>query len=243
MEPKETPVQNGNDNPSGSPTPAGTETPVEKTGDQGTPTPQENKEVVPNPKPDFHQDPAVQEYLNRQWENREKTLRDELTKEFETRFQPRNHPGDGDEKIPEWFGGTLEQWKSYKASVDEVTKTAEERAYQRFRNETESHAKAQKEANEFFESEVKAIEAESKVTVDRDKLIQTVIKYKLVDPETQRWNYRAAFEIIRGTATPNQDPNKDRKKLADATNKEGGGGEPEPKVYKTSEDFKKDRPW
>lgn len=234
----ETKVLNGTEDPSASPNPPANDG-GEKTGDQGTPSPQENKDGGAKVNPDFHQDPAVQEYLNRQWQTREAKLKEEMFAEFEKRHGSKKDDGKPDE-IPAWFGGNREQWEAYKQHTGEVITRAKEGAIEEFKKNQEAFQSAQKEANEWFDSEVKSLETDNKTTIDRNKLLEIVIKHELVDSKG-RWNYRAAYEILKG-ATPTQD-NKSRKALADATNKDGGGGEPEPKAYKTSDDFRKERPW
>lgn len=236
MDPKDDKVQNGTDNPSDSPNlPA--DDGGKKIEDQGTPPSPENKKEDAKPNPDFHNDPAVQEYLDRQWSNREAKLREE----FDAKYGKKPDQDPSADEIPGWFGGDAKQWKDYQAHLANTAKDTEERAYQKFKSERDAVDKAQKDANEWFESEIKAIETSAKTTIDRNKLLELVVKHELVDSKG-RWNYKAAYEILKG-ATSTQDPNKDRKKLADSTTQDGGGGEPESKTYKTSEDFRKERPW
>jgi len=80
---------------------------------------------------------------------------------------------------------------------------------------------------------------------DAEKLLKTVLDNQLIDTKG-RWNYRAGWKILTGqTAAPKPKPTgSDKKDLADATAKgSAGGGDPKPKPYMTSADFKKDRPW
>ena len=68
---------------------------------------------------------------------------------------------------------------------------------------------------------------------------------KLIDTEG-RWNYRAGMRILNGMqAAPAKKPDTtDKKQVAAASTSGGtGGGDPKPKSYMTSADFKKDRPW
>lgn len=208
--------------------------------DEGDQNSDENKDVP------FHQHPRWKqreeewnkkmEERDRQWEERFSTLKSELT-------PPK--PKDESVKIPEWFGGDENQWRAYQADQAKIIADAEERAFQRLQSTTSKESEAVKAANDWFEQSVKGIETETGETVDRNALLETVLKHELIDSKG-RWNYRAGFEILRaqsGTTKAKDSNLKDRKKLANATTDGDKGGEGTKFAGKTSEDFQKERPW
>ena len=157
-------------------------------------------------------------------------------------------------KIPSWFGGTQEQWDDYKSDRDAEIKQAEDRAVKAaldsIKGESTKEAKAVEEATTYMRSEMAAIEADKGLNptgakIEAEKLLRTVLDNQLIDTQG-RWNYRAGWKILTGqTAAPKPKPSgSDKKDLADATAKgSAGGGDPKPKPYMTSADFKRDRPW
>lgn len=151
-------------------------------------------------------------------------------------------------KIPAWFGGDQEQWDAYRADRDTELKAAEERAYERVKNEKSGEDKAVKEATEYMQSEITAIESDKELNpdgskIDPNKLLKFVLDNDLVDSKG-RWNYRAGFRMMRANGGTNAQNNTgDRKKIAGATTSESKA-ESTPKPYKTGADFKGgNRPW
>jgi len=151
-------------------------------------------------------------------------------------------------KIPSWFGGTQEQWDAYRADRDTEIKAAEERAIERIKGEKSSEEKAVKEATEYMQSEISAIETDKELNpdgskVDPNKLLKFVLDNDLVDSKG-RWNYRAGFRLMKANGgTTTQNNNGDRKKIAGATTSESKA-ESKPQAFKTSADFKGNkRPW
>ncbi len=161
------------------------------------------------------------------------------------------------EKIPKWFGGDQEQWNDYRADLDARLLKAEERAIERVSDQStkkiEAETKAVEEATEYMRSELTAIAADKDLNpsgkpLDQkqaETLLKIVLDNELIDTKG-RWNYRAGMKILNGQkpAPKKLDEKKDRKALAGATvENSGGAGDDKPKTYKTSEDFKKKRPW
>lgn len=150
-------------------------------------------------------------------------------------------------KIPSWFGGDQEQWDAYRADRDAEIKAAEERAIERVKSEKSSEEKAIKEATDFMQSEIAAIESDKTLNpdgskVDPNKLLKFVLDNDLVDSKG-RWNYRAAYRIMRANSVSTTASTGDRKKIAGATTSDSKP-ESTPKDYKTSADFKgANRPW
>lgn len=246
-----------------------TESPAENNQDEADPSPEgEKKNTQEDPDKDtpFHEHPR--------WKERE----DEWTKRFndqETRHQEtlkQALDGIRDEfkearkenkeqvAIPEWFGGTQEQWNAYRADRDkellEAEERAEKRALDKFESKKTEESKAKeseetrvKEATEYMQAELKVLETDKTLNpdalkVDPTKLVQYTIDNMLIDAQG-RWDYRKAFRFMKaeGLIKPGTTVSKDRKELADATVDKESKGEPSPQNFKTSKDFKKNRPW
>ncbi len=151
-------------------------------------------------------------------------------------------------EIPSWFGGSQEQWDAYVAHEDQKIKEAEERAIERIKGEKTAEEKAIKEATDYMQSEITAIESDKELNpdgakVDPNKLLKFVLDNDLVDSKG-RWNYKAGFRIMRANSTSSTQTNtKDRKNIAGATTSESKA-ESKPQAFKTSSDFKGNkRPW
>lgn len=149
-------------------------------------------------------------------------------------------------KIPSWFGGTQEQWDAYRADRDAEIKIAEERAYERLNSAKTAQEKAVAEATSYMQSEVSTIESDKTLNptgakIDPNKLLKIVMDNDLVDSKG-RWNYRAGFRMMQASGKPSIPNAGERKTIAGATNSEAKG-ETKPSPYKTSNDFKKNRPW
>jgi len=112
-----------------------------------------------------------------------------------SKFQPKEEVN-----IPSWFGGDETAWKAYKADQDRLVDEAETRALKRIREEQESQDKRIKDANAWFESTVSELESTG-AKVDRNKLLKTAMDYELVDTKG-RWNYKAAYEILKRDEAP-----------------------------------------
>lgn len=159
-------------------------------------------------------------------------------------------------KIPVWFGGTQEQWNAYRADQERDLAVAEDRAIARLTKGREEATKAEEkavaDATTYLRSELSAIESDktlnpSGAKIEAEKLLKVVLDNQLIDTQG-RWNYRAGWKILTGTTVapaPKPKPvvSSEKKNLAEATNEEGARGEDKSKTYKTSADFKKDRPW
>jgi len=217
-------------------------------------TPGDNKNIP------FHEHPRWkqrEDEWNTRFNDQEKRHTDELTKAIDairTEIGDKRADNAAQTKIPAWFGGTQEQWDAYKADHDAELKAigdeAEKRAVDRIKREQEKEGKAVEEATAFLRSELAAMKADkdlnpSGAKIDAEKLWKVVLDNKLIDTEG-RWNYRAGMRILNGMqAAPAKKPDTtDKKQVAAASTSGGtGGGDPKPKSYMTSADFKKDRPW
>lgn len=239
---KNTPAENENENSSGSqPAPEGENQGAENK-EGSTPAGEENKQQ-PQQKVPFHEDPQVQEYLNRQWEQKEKNLRESLAKDFENRFAPKK--GEGEDSIPEWFGGDLKQWHAYQEYNRQMVEQAKQGAVETYQKQVQEQQGRVQEANDWFAYSISNIEGITGKKVDGNALLKYTLENngndnKFVD-KFGRWDYFKAFKEM---AAASQGTNLgDKKKLADGTMQDGGKPENEPKIFKTSQDFKKERPW
>ena len=214
-----------------------------KTDEAPVVTPEAPKPEEKAPLP-FHEDPKVQDYITRQLDVRLEAERVKIREEFS---HARKENAETD--IPDWFGGTPEQWEQYQAHQDGLLKSAEERAIKRISDEAKKESELVKAATDHFNTELTAIESDKDLNptgakIDPNKLLKCAMDNDLVDSKG-RWNYRAAFKVLSAqTTAPAEtvDDTKDRKELAGATTSEK---KPETKApaYKTQDDFKTKRPW
>lgn len=150
-------------------------------------------------------------------------------------------------EIPSWFGGTQEQWDAYRADRDQEIKQAEDRAIERIKGEKSTEEKAIKEATDYMQNEIAAIESDKELNpdgskVDPNKLLKFVLDNDLVDSKG-RWNYKAGFRMMKANSSTSVNANGDRKKIAGATTSESKA-ESKPQAFKTGADFKGGkRPW
>ncbi len=150
-------------------------------------------------------------------------------------------------KIPSWFGGTQEQWDAYRADRDAELKQAQKEAIESVKGEQTAQEKAVKDATDYMQAEIAAIESNKDINpdgakVDPNKLLKFVLDNDLVDSKG-RWNYRAGYKLMKQNGTSTTKTNEDRKRIAGATTSESKA-ESTPKPYKTSADFKgAKRPW
>ena len=222
------------------------------TDDTHSPDGDENNQDDPDKDKPFHEHPRWKQRetdWDRKFQEQEaKHQRDleDIRKEF---GDSRRENAEQVEK-PSWFGGTDEQWKAYRKDRDTELKQAEERAYERLNKAKSAEEKAVEEATAFMHSEVAAIESDKTLNptgakIDLNKLVKIAMDEKLIDSQN-RWNYRAAWRILRAeTAVPAKPApvvTKERKAIAGATGSESKP-ESKPVTYKTSADFKKNKPW
>jgi len=207
----------------------------------------DKKEDDPDKDKPFHQHPRWKE-RETEWDKRfnEQEMRhqDDL-KKMREEFGTAKKDNAGEVKIPSWFGGNQEQWDAYRADRDAEIKTAEERAYERVNSAKSAEQKAIDDATEYMQGEVTSIESDKTLNpdgkkIDPNKLLKIVMDNDLIDSKG-RWNYRAGFKIMKQASTSSPKTG-DKKFIAGATTSESKG-ESKPTAFKTSNDFKKNRPW
>jgi hypothetical protein len=148
-------------------------------------------------------------------------------------------------EIPSWFGGTPEQWSEYQKHEEQRLESFEKKFESKNNEAKLAEDKAIKEATDYMQSEISVIESDKKLNpegkkIDANKLLKLVIDNDLVDSKG-RWNYKAGMAFYKHSVKPIANI-VDRKKIA-AANTSENKGETKPTTFKTSEDFKKDRPW
>ena len=181
-------------------------------------------------------------------ETRHTTEIETIRKDIESKFEKkRENLADAD--VPEWFGGDAKAWEQYKAHEEARLLEAEERAIKRVEEKAEKGQKAIDEATTFFNDEVKVLETDKEINpegvkVDRNKLLKFTMDNDLVDSKG-RWNYRAAFKLLKaGVSSAKNDSTDEKKKIAAAGLSENKSETKQTNVT-TSEDFRKEgaRPW
>lgn len=197
----------------------------------------------------FHKHPA---WLRREkeWQDRfnsQETRHQDDIKGIREEFGAARKENAEDTQIPSWFGGSQEQWNQYREFNDKQIKEAEERAIKRLTEEKSAETKAVEEATTFMQEEIAFIETDKTINptgtkVDPNKLLKIVMDNDLVDSKG-KWNYRAGWRILQSmkpTSTPN---NNERKVIAGASSTHTQSGEVKPQAFKTTADFKKNKPW
>lgn len=186
--------------------------------------------------------------------NQQETRHQNDLKEIREEFGQQRKDNAASTKIPTWFGGTQEQWDAYRSDRDADIKAAEDRAVARtkseFANSSKEQTDAVKEATDYMNTEVSALEADKTLNptgakIDREKLLKTVVENELIDTKG-RWNYRAGMRIMNGAPAapaPKPKPSTNEKKDVAAATTSERGGETKAPTYATSDTFKKDRPW
>lgn len=234
---------------------AGEETTEEQNGaaaadqgaDKGTTTDQGKKTDGP-----FNEHPA--------WKEREKTWTErfneqeqrhqadlqKLREEFGGKKPAPAAPAADEADIPDWFGGTAEQWAAFEAKVQERAEKAYEAREAKAREAKEAEEKAVADANEYLKTELAAIEADKTLNptgekIDRNKLLKFVLENHLVDDQN-RWDYRKGYRFMKASEHTKASHAGDRKKVAGATTSEQRAEKPAT-ALKTREDFQKKRPW
>lgn len=198
----------------------------------------------------FHEHPRWKQ-REQEWQNRfndQETRHTQAIEDLRKEFGGKKSNDDRPEKVPKWFGGNQEQWDEYCAHENEREERAVEKALSRITEGKTAQDKAIKEATDFMRDEISAIESDKNLNpkgdkIDPNKLLKIVMDNDLVDSQG-RWNYRAGYRLMNQGAGSTQTTNvADRKKMAAVTTSTDHKGNDKPSAFKTSEDFKKAKPW
>lgn len=222
----------------------------EQTGAGATQSPEGDNTQGEEEKLPFHQHPRWTE-REEEWKKRfnesEQRHEDDM-KKLREEFSGARKENAQQTQIPQWFGGTKEQWDAYRQDQDALLAQAEERALNRINKGKTDDERRVAEATQYMKSEIDFIGTDKTINpkglkVDPEKLLKVVMDNDLIDSKG-RWNYRAGFKVMIANAAPAPAPkqNPERKEVAAATTSESGG-EQKPSTVKTSVDFKTKRPW
>lgn len=234
-----------------------TDSPSDETTTEENPSPDgdENNQDDPDKDKPFHEHPRWKQRED-EWQKRfndSEARHQEDLRKIREEFANARKDNAQQTQIPSWFGGTQEQWDAYRADRDAELHASEDRLLERIKGEKSAEDKAVTEANEYFKSEIAAIESDKTLNptgskVDPNKLLKIVLDNELIDSKG-RWNYKAGWKILQSqsrgsqTTTTEQKSNQDRKKIAAATTTESKTAETKPAPFKTSKDFRQNRPW
>ena len=139
----------------------------------------DNTQPKPEPELPFHEHPRWKERedgWNKRFNDQETRHQEDL-KKIREEFSDKRQANAENTEIPSWFGGTKEQWEQFRAHEDQKLQDAEERAVKRVKGEQEQMSKLEKEATDFFRSELSAIESDKELNpsggkIDPNKLLK-----------------------------------------------------------------------
>ena len=200
----------------------------------------------------FADDPRWQEREN-DWKkrfNEQESRHTQSISELRVEIQ-RLSPKTSDTPIPDWFNGDEKQWAAFNDHNKGLVNQAKTEAMKEFEAKSAEDQKAIDDATTYFLESVASIESDKTINPQgeklddssRNKLLKIAMDNDLVDSKL-RWNYRAAYLMMKGSPANLKHDTSDRKKLAGATTSEKDA-ETRQTEYATSEDFKKPgaRPW
>ena len=213
-----------------------------------TDTDGDGEETTPDKDTPFHEHPRWKQReddWNKKFNDQETRHQDDL-KEIREEFGKARKDNAGDTEIPSWFGGDQAAWNAYRKDQDQKITEAEQRIEKKFSDKKAGEDRAVEDATQYIKGEISSIESDQTLNpdgkkIDPNKLLKIVMDNDLVDSKG-RWNYKAGWRLMQGTVKKPVDSKKNRKNLASATTSESRG-ETKPKAFKTSEDFKQNRPW
>ena len=152
-------------------------------------------------------------------------------------------------EIPDWFGNNEQAWKGYQLYETKLLAKVREETLKEFQIRMTAEQKAKEDATKDMENQVVALENDKSLNpegqkIDRNKLWKVIDDYKLLDASTGKWNYKAAFKMLKPEEVFQAKAALDeKKKLADATTS-NNRAETKMSDIKTSDDFKgANRPW
>ena len=206
----------------------------------------EGSEQTEKRKP-LHEDPVVQDYLNRQIDKRAKELEEkhqtELQKIRDELAPKTKETPESNDDVPDWFGGDDTAWSKFQAYLGTMTRKAKQEAIQELQESKSTEARLMQEATEYMNTEVANIENDKEmnpdgVKIDINRLGVIVDKFHLVDPKTSKWNWRGAWEIYKMQLPKAKEIDlSERKKLA-ATSSSNRAEEKTPVIF-SSKDFRR----
>jgi len=172
-------------------------------------------------------------------------FREEIDSKFSTSQKEKT---DEAVEVPKWFGGDEEQWQEFQKWNQSLVSKAKDEALNEIKSKSESEQKAIDEATTYFQDQVALLETDKTINpqgekVDRNKLLKFVLDNDLVDSKG-RWNYKAAYQMMKGSSSSKNNSIDEKKKLANSTISDNKS-ETKNAGFSTSADFVKpgSRPW
>lgn len=224
------------------------DSPPEETKDEIDPAP-EGEKTPDEKEPRFNEHPRWKE-RETEWTERfnqqEVRHREDISK-LRDEFGGTRKENAEQTKIPAWFGGNKEAWDAYRADRDVELQAAEERAFNRIAAASTQQERAVAEATAYMTSEIASIEQDATLNptgekIDAEALLKTVLDNDLIDSKGS-WNYKAGYRMMKaGSAPAPKKVVQGNKELAGALGTDSKG-EKAPQPFKTSADFKKNKPW
>lgn len=206
------------------PAESSTETKPAETTTEASPVDEkaDEKPAVP-----FHEDPKIQEYINRQVENRIRDIVPPIPKKEEAI------------EVPAWWGGDEAGYKSYLDEIDRLIDTKATAKLEAFKSEQMGEQTRIREAQEYMESTFSQLG----ITDDnlRNRVLKKVEDEKLVTTDG-KWNWSAGYKLVLAedalnTTKPNTE---EKKRIAAASTTKDTTPEAE-KSYITTDDIAKGR--
>jgi len=176
----------------------------------------------------FHKHPRFKELIE---EN--KKLKEEIEQtrtEFSQKLESiKNEPTT--EQIPESFkklyGDSPEIWAAWNEYLSEEKVKIKEEVFSDIRAEAEKKEKEasllkqkEKEAQQYFENQFAEIESQDG-KIDRNAIIKILDQYHCIDPETNLYDIKAAYDIYKKINKVDSEKSNKRKELADTTTSSG----------------------
>lgn len=195
----------------------------------------------------FHEDPKVQDYINRQVESKKGEWLSEAETKISERFAPKEQT-----KVPPWFGGgdssnpeLVSQYESFQEDIATMSEERARQAVEEYKSEQDKQTSLVEEATRYFDESIESIEKSTGKRLaesDRNELMKFVYDNELIDGKG-RWNYSKGYEFMNAVKTKEPSDLEERKRLAALANSDNKA-ETSPKDFKTSDDFKGgNRPW
>lgn len=184
----------------------------------------------------FHKHPRFKEIIE---EN--KKLKDDLEKTREDVFKKLDEvKPQPTEQIPESFkrlyGDSPEIWDAWKQYLSEEKAKMKDEFFSELRAEQEKKLKAeqleaekQKEAQKYFENQFAEIEAKEG-KIDRNAVVKVLEKYHCINPETEMYDVKAAYDLYKQLHKPNATKSNIRKEIAGNTTSSGNSSSTDKKI-------------
>lgn len=175
----------------------------------------EAKEEDVKPIRPFHEDPAIQDYLNRQLEKRADKIRDEIEQSISSRFAPKQD----EQTIPAWFqriyGDDKDAWKDYTAYEDSKLQKVKSDTIREYESRQKAEQQKVLDAQKYIDDSLASLEAKGK-RFDKNELLKVVNDYRPIN-EAGNWDFDKAYDILELKKAKSQEKSQARKAIAAAS--------------------------